>query len=99
MPTVSLIYIDVNRKRMTGRNMTVHNKGRIEKCAAAGDTVVWGMRICAVAPGSVLPSSVSVRSVGKIGRAEQPALHQNGTILGIEKSLCDSNVTGSDITT
>lgn len=65
MPTVSLIYIDVNRKRMTGRNMTVHNKGRFEKCAAGEDTVVWRMRLCAVAPGSVLPSSVSVRSVGK----------------------------------
>lgn len=73
MPTVSLIYIDVNRKCMTGRNMTVHNKGWIEKCAVpAEDTIVWRMRPCAVAPGSVLPSSVSVRSVGKTWRAAKP---------------------------
>lgn len=63
MPPVSLINIDVNRKRMTGRYITLHNKGRIEKYAASGDAIVWTMRLCAVALGSVLPSSVSVRTV------------------------------------
>lgn len=65
MPPVSLIYIDVNRKRMTGRYMTVHNKGRIEKYAAAEDAIVCRMRLRAVAPGSVLPPSAGVRNVGR----------------------------------
>lgn len=57
---VSLIYIDVNRKRMTGRNMTVHHKGRIEKMESAVENIVLRATLGASGAGSVLPPSVCV---------------------------------------